>query len=102
VQWLRALWSRARSGPPVLRAVVAPTGDPYREEPGLRIVERDPDPSTLVRLVDAMRAADLVIRRRRRGFDLIGRGRRRVLPVRVADPERYRSRVASAPARRLV
>lgn len=86
-QWLRTLMSRANSGPPSLRTVVAPTGDPYREDPRLRLVEREVEPCDLDQLLAALDTASLAWRRRRCGFDVLGGARSRVMSVRVRDTD---------------
>lgn len=86
-RWLRSLTSRPAPGPSALRAVVAPVGDPYREDVGARLMERTADPCTLDEVFAALSAAHLVYRPRRRGFDLVA-SRRRVMTVRVPDVRR--------------
>lgn len=85
-RWLRSVTSR-QPGPPVLRPVVTPTGDPYREDLGALPMEHTVEPCTLTELCAALSASGLAFRPRRRGFDLRGPGRSRVMPVRVPDPE---------------
>ena len=84
--WLAAL-SRPR-GERCLRAVVPPGGDPYREPPIEDFAERSAEASTLSAVLAAMRADALNVRARRRGFDVIGPSRSRILAVRVDDPAR--------------
>jgi hypothetical protein len=79
---------RAPAGPPVLRPVVTPTGDPYRENLGAAPMERSVEPCTLAQLYGALAGAKLTFRERWHGFDLLGRSRSRVMKVRVQDPER--------------
>jgi hypothetical protein len=86
-RWLRSMTS-PKPGPSVLRPVVTPSGDPYREDLGARPMERTVDPCTLDELRAALLAAGVSFRPRRRGFDVVGRGRSRVMPVRIRDPER--------------
>jgi len=79
------MWSRGgQPGPPALRAVVAPLGDPYREDVGATPMERTTEPCTLPELLAALDAAQLTVRPRRRGFDLVA-SRTRVMTVRVPD-----------------
>ncbi len=86
-RWMRTLFARPDRGPPALRAVVAPLGDPYREDLGAQLQERTAEPCTLSDLRAALEAARLAFRPRRRGFDLVA-SRTRVMTVRVVDPER--------------
>jgi hypothetical protein len=86
-RWLRSLTTRPFQGPPALRAVVAPVGDPYREDLGATLQERTADPCTLPEVLAALSAAQLVVRARRRGFDLVA-SRKRVMTVRVPDVTR--------------
>jgi len=86
-RWVRSLVARPDPGPPSLRAVVAPVGDPYREDVGAKPSERSVDPCTLPELLAALDAAQLVVRPRRRGFDLVS-SHKRVMTVRVPDPAR--------------
>jgi len=89
-RWMRTLFARRRSGtrgPPSLRAVVAPLGDPYREDLGAKLEDRTAEPCALAAIVAALEAARLVVRPRRRGFDLVA-SRTRVMTVRVPDPAR--------------
>lgn len=85
-RWLRTLTARP-SGPPALRAVVAPSGDPYREDFATQLMERTAEPCTLSELLAALASAQLVVRTRRRGFDLVAT-RTRVMKVRVPDIDR--------------
>jgi len=83
-RWLRSLMARHEPGPPSLRAVVVPAGDPYREDVGARPMERSVEPRTLPEVLAALAAARLVVRPRRHGFDVVA-SRSRVMTVRVPD-----------------
>lgn len=87
-RWLRFLPFRAEPGAPQLRAVVAPLGDPYREDPAAPVRERSAEPSSLAKLFRALEAAGLVFRPRWRGFEIVGATRSRVMRVRLRDPAR--------------
>jgi hypothetical protein len=84
-RWLRSLTLRGPVASPSLRPVVVPSGDPYREDPATRPMERTAEPRTLDEVLAALRDADLAFRPRRRGFDLEGAARERVMPVRVRE-----------------
>ncbi len=89
-RWIRSLFARRRSGAreaPALRAVVAPLGDPYREDFSTQLLERTAEPCALPDLLAALEAAQIAFRPRRRGFDLVA-SRTRVMTVRVGDPAR--------------
>jgi len=87
-RWIvRMLTARPEPGPPALRAVVAPLGDPYREVDGAPLMERTTEPCTLTELLAALGASQLTVRPRRRGFDLVAT-RTRVMTVRVPDVAR--------------
>jgi hypothetical protein len=81
------MWRAKSHGPPALRAIVAPMGDPYREDPAAAPMERTADPCTLPELLAALTHAQLAFRPRRRGFDL-GGSRTRVMTVRVPSVDR--------------
>jgi len=87
-RWLRNLTFRGTALPPPLRAACAPGGDPYRDRPGTRALERDAAPHTLAEVFEAMRDAGLSFRPRRRGFEVLGTPPAREMPVRVRDTER--------------
>lgn len=82
--WLRTLWFRGADGPPVLRAIVVPPRDPYRDHPAGAPGERVATPQPLERVQQLLREGGLDVRARRRGFDLAAGAR--VMPVRVRDP----------------
>lgn len=86
-RWLRTLFACPDRGSPSLRPVVAPLGDPYREDLGARLMERTAEPCALADVLAALAAAGVVFRPRRRGFDLVA-SRTRVMTVRVADAAR--------------
>ena len=86
-RWMRTLFARPDRGPPPLRAVVAPHGDPYRADIGASLQERTAEPTTLPKILAALEAARITFRRRRHGFDLVA-SRTRVMTVRLLDPER--------------
>ena len=84
--WLRTLMFRGAAGPPALRSIVVPDGDPYRDHPAGPPRERTSDPHTLDEVLGGLRDAGLDARARRRGFDLTAGSR--VMPVRVRDTAR--------------
>ncbi|MBA3454813.1 MAG: hypothetical protein H0T42_17125 [Deltaproteobacteria bacterium] len=86
-RWLRTLFAPREAGPPSLRAVVAPLGDPYREDLGAKHMERTAEPCSLADIFAALQAARLAFRPRRHGFDLVA-SRTRVMKVRVPDTAR--------------
>lgn len=87
-RWLRRLFARGHVTSPMLRPIVVPNGDPYRELPITRPEERTAEPRTLVEVVAALRDAGLVVRTWRRGFELVGTDRSRVMTVSVRQPAR--------------
>ena len=86
-RWMRTLFARPDRGPPALRAIVAPLGDPYREDLGAQLQERTAEPCAMSEVLAALEQAHVVFRARRRGFDLVA-SRTRVMTVRVVDPAR--------------
>lgn len=68
-----------------LRPVELPRTDPYRMDPSARPIAREVEPRTLGDVIAAVRAAGLGCHARRRGFDLQGAPRSRVMPVRVHE-----------------
>jgi len=67
----------------VLRPIVVPVGDPYRDDPSAPPRERTAEPRAFPDVLAALREADLGFRQRRRGFDLLGPAPRR-MRVRIA------------------
>lgn len=86
----RWLWTLASgtTGTPSLQAVATAAGEPYREDPHAPPMERTVDPCTLPEVLAALRDAGLSFRPHRRGFELCGSMRARVMAVRVRDPRR--------------
>lgn len=70
----------------MLRPVDLASGDPYRAEPAALPVEHTVEPRSLASVLAALRDAGVPFRARRRGFDMFGSTRTRVMPVRVHDP----------------
>lgn len=91
-RWLRSWTFRPAAGPPLLRTVELPAGDPYREEPRARPVERPVEPRTLTEVLVALADAHLEVHPCRRGFDVTGAARTRMMPVRVRDTTRVSPR----------
>jgi hypothetical protein len=87
-RWLRFLPFRVEPGTPPLRAVVAPLGDPYREDPSAPVMERSAEPSSIAKVFRALDEAGLAFRPRWRGFEIVGAARSRVMRVRLRDPAR--------------
>jgi hypothetical protein len=87
LRWLRRLTMQVDPGPPAMRAVAVPTGDPYRETPSTPPADRMAVPCTLDQVLAALRDARLPSVPRRHGFDLLGKGTR-AMPVRVRDVRR--------------
>lgn len=87
LRWLATL-TGPRGGSRSLRTVATGDGEPYRSDPTATPTERTPEPRPLDDVYAALRAAGLGVRSLRRGFELIGPTRERVMQVRVRDPRR--------------